>query len=156
MFGKRAVLAGLMCGGVVVSAVAVAYADAGSGFTTLLIGRGQSVHSFGIQQRKGNDVLTVENTETPGGSSGWHSHPGTAVIVVQSGTFTLYSEPVGGGPCTVHTYSAGQVYLEQSEDEQNGVNTGTVDAVVAVTFFNVPHGGSARIERTNPGNCGPN
>jgi quercetin dioxygenase-like cupin family protein len=155
MFGKRAVLAGLLGAGLVMSTGAMAYADPGSGFSTLLIGRGQSAHSFGIQQRKGNDVLTVQNTETPGGSSGWHSHPGTAVIVVQSGTFTLYSEPVGGGPCTIHIYSAGQVYLEQPEDEQNGVNTGTVDVVVAVTFFNVPHGGSARIERTNPGNCGP-
>jgi hypothetical protein len=28
-----------------------------------------------------------------------------------------------------------------------------VPAVLAVTFFNVPHGGSNRIERTDPGNC---
>jgi hypothetical protein len=25
--------------------------------------------------------------------------------------------------------------------------------VVAVTFFNVPHGGSSRIDQTDPGNC---
>jgi hypothetical protein len=154
MFGKKAVLAGLASAALVVSTIAVAYADAGSGFTTLLIGRGQSDHSFGIQQRKDNDVVTVQNTETPGGSSGWHAHAGTAVIVIQSGTFTIYSEPVGGGGCSVHTYSAGQVYIEQPEDEQNAVNEGTVNVVVAVTFFNVPHGGSARIERTNPGDCG--
>src|SRR5215831_16015064 len=153
MFGKRSALVGLVTTGLVASAAAVASADAGSGFTSVLIGRGQSDHSFGIQQRKGNDVVTTQNTEAPGGFSGWHSHPGTVMLVIQSGQLTVYSEPVGGGECSVHTYSAGQVFLEQPEDEQNAVNTGDVPTVLAVTFFNVPHGGSARIERTNPGDC---
>jgi hypothetical protein len=73
------------------------------------------------------------------------------VLVIQSGQLTLYSEPVGGGECSVHTYTAGQVFLEQPGDEENAVNTGAVPTVLGVTFFNVPHGGSARIERTNPG-----
>jgi len=119
----------------------------------VLIARGQSDHSFGIQQRKANDVVTTQNTINPGGFSGWHSHPGTVVLVIQSGQLTLYSEPVGGGECSVHTYTAGQVFLEQPEDLQNAVNTGNVPTVLAVTFFNVPHGGSTRIERTDPGDC---
>jgi hypothetical protein len=75
------------------------------------------------------------------------------VLVIQSGQLTLYSEPVGGGECSVHTYTAGQVFLEHPEDQQNAVNTGTVPTVLAVTYFNVPHGGSNRIERTDPGDC---
>jgi quercetin dioxygenase-like cupin family protein len=153
MFGKKAALVGLVTAGLVLSAVAVASADAPSGFTSVLIGRGQSDHSFGIHQRKGNDVVTTQNTLAPGGFSGWHSHPGTAVLVIQSGQLTLFSEPVGGGECSVHTYIAGQVFLEQPDDEENAINTGAVPTVLAVTFFNVPHDGSARIERTNPGNC---
>ena len=153
MFGKRTTLVGLATAGLLVSVVAVASADPGSGFASLLIGRGQTDQSFNIHQRKGNDVLTVQNTEAPGGYSGWHSHPGTTVLVVQSGEFTLFSERVKGGKCHVHTYKAGDVYLEQPGDEENGVNYGTEPAVLAVTFFNVPHGGSARIERTDPGNC---
>jgi quercetin dioxygenase-like cupin family protein len=153
MFGKRAALVGLVTTGLMVSAVVVASADAGSGFTSVLIGRGQSDDSFKIHQRAGNDVVTAQNTVAPGGFSGWHSHPGTVVVVVQSGELTLFSERVRGGECTVHTYTAGQVFLEQPRDEQNAVNNGTVPAVVAVTFFNVPHGGSNRIERTDPGNC---
>jgi quercetin dioxygenase-like cupin family protein len=136
-----------------VSAVAVASADAGSGFTSVLIGRGQSDQSFKIHQRGGNDVVTAQNTVAPGGFSGWHSHPGTVVLVVQSGEVTVFSERVKGGKCSVTTYTAGQVFLEQPENEQNAVNNGSVPAVLAVTFFNVPHGGSNRIERTNPGNC---
>src|SRR5215831_17021325 len=150
MFGKKAALVGLVTTGLVAGTVAVASADAGSGFTSVLIGRGQSDHSFGIQQRKGNDVVTTQNTEAPGGFSGWHSHPGTVVLVIQSGQLTVYSEPVGGGECSVHTYSAGQVFLEHPEDEQNVVNTGTVPAVLAVTFFNVPHGANPRIDQANP------
>jgi quercetin dioxygenase-like cupin family protein len=153
MFGKRAALVGLVATALVASAVAVASADGGSGFTTVLIGRGQSDHSFGIQQRKDNDVVTTQNTVAPGGFSGWHSHPGIVVLIVQSGEITLYSEPVGGGGCSVHTYTAGQVFLEHPENEQNAVNTGADPAVLAVTYFNVPHGGSNRIERTNPGDC---
>ncbi len=153
MFGKKAALVGLVTTGLVASTVAVASADAGSGFTTVLIGRGQSDHSFGIQERKGNDVVTTQNTVAPGGFSGWHSHPGIVVLVIQSGQLTLYSEPVGGGECSVHTYTAGQVFLEHPEDQQNAVNNGNVPTVLAVTYFNVPHGGSNRIERTNPGDC---
>jgi quercetin dioxygenase-like cupin family protein len=153
MFGKRAVLVALVTAALVVSAVAVASADAPSGFTSVLIGRGQSAHSFGIQQRKSNDVATNQNTIQPAGYSGWHSHPGTSVLILQSGQLTLFSEPITGGACSVHTYTAGQVFLEHPENEYNAVNTGTEPAVVAVTFFNVPHGGSSRIEQTNPGNC---
>ncbi|HET9650435.1 MAG TPA: cupin domain-containing protein, partial [Microlunatus sp.] len=122
-------------------------------FTGLLIGRGQADRPFKIHQQEGNDVVTAQNTIAPGGSSGWHSHPGTVVIIVQAGAFTLFSERVTGGKCIARTYSAGQVYLEQPGDEQYAINYGTVPAVLAVTFFNVPHGGSNRIERTDPGNC---
>jgi quercetin dioxygenase-like cupin family protein len=153
MFGKKAALVGLVTTGLVAGAVAVASADAGSGVTSVLIGRGQSDHSFGIQQRKGNDVVTVQNTFAPGGFTGWHSHPGIVVLAVQSGEVTVFSEPVGGGECSVHTYPAGQVFTEHPEDQQNAVNEGAAPAVLAVTFFNVPHGGSSRIERTNPGDC---
>jgi quercetin dioxygenase-like cupin family protein len=153
MFGKRAALVGLVTAGLVASGVAVASADAGSGLTSVLIGRGQADDSFKIHQQEGNDVLTAQNTFAPGGFSGWHSHPGTVLLIVQSGEVTISSERVGGGKCRVHTFTAGQVFLEQPKDEQNAVNNGTVPAVLAVTFFNVPHDGSNRIDRTNPGNC---
>lgn len=153
MFGRRVALIGLVSVGLGVSAVAVASADAGSGGSSLVIGSGQSQHSFEINQKAGNDVVTVQNTFAAGGFSGWHSHPGITVVVVQSGQITIYREDVGGGKCRVHTYSAGQSFVERPGDQQNGVNNGTVPAVVAVTFFNVPHAGSTRIERTNPNNC---
>jgi quercetin dioxygenase-like cupin family protein len=153
MFGRRAALVALVTAGLAVGVIAVASGSAPSGFTSTPIARGQSDHFFAVVQRKGKDIVTAQNTIDPGGYSGWHSHPGTAVIVVQSGQATLYSEPVGGGRCRVHTYTAGQVFLEQPNREENAVNTGTVPESAGVTFFNVPHGGSAFIDRPDPGDC---
>jgi quercetin dioxygenase-like cupin family protein len=153
MFGKRTVLVTLVAAGLVLSAVAVASADPPFGFTSVLIGRGQANRSFEVHQRKGNDVAVNQNTIQPAGYSGWHSHPGTTVIAVQSGQVRLFSERITGGKCRVRTYTAGQIFLEHPKNEYNAVNTGAEPAVVAVTFFNVPHSGSSRIEQTNPGNC---
>jgi quercetin dioxygenase-like cupin family protein len=153
MFGKRTVLVALVAAGLVVSAVAVASADPPSGFLSVLIGRGQASRSFEVHQRKGNDVAVNQNTIQPAGFSGWHSHPGTTVVAVQSGQVRLYSERIAGGKCRVHTYTAGQVFLEHPKNEYQAVNTGSEPYVLAVTFFNVPHGGDFRIDQADPGNC---
>jgi len=158
MFGKKAVLVGLMTTALVASAAAVASATPGSGETRMLIARGQSVLSFGIPQQEGNDIATSSNRFDVGGFSGWHSHPGTAVLVIKSGQLTVYSEPVGvagqgGGKCSVNTYTAGQAFIERPENEENAVNTGTVPTVFAITFFNVPHDGVTRIDQPAPSNC---
>jgi len=152
MSGKRAALLALLTAGLVVGVIAVASGSPGSGFTSTLIGRGQSGHVT-IVQHKGNDIVTTQNHDDPGGFTGWHSHPGLAVVALQAGQVTLYSEPVGGGRCSAHTYSAGEVFLERPKDEENVVNTGGVPAIAAVTFFNVPHGGAAFIDRPDPGDC---
>src|SRR4029450_9490725 len=119
MFGKRTVLVALVAAGLVLSAVAVASADPGSGFLSVLIGRGQANRSFEVHQRKGNDVVVNQNTIQPAGYTGWHSHPGTTVIAVQSGQVTLYSEQIAGGSCRVRTYTDGQLFLEHPKNDYN-------------------------------------
>jgi quercetin dioxygenase-like cupin family protein len=154
MFGKRTVLVALVTAGLVVSGLAVASATPpSSGFTSVLIGRGQAARSFEANQRKGNDVAVNQITVEPAGFSGWHSHPGTTVVAVQSGQVMLFSEPIAGGECRVRTFTAGQVFLEHPSNKANAVNTGSEPYVVAATFFNVPHGGLSRIDQTDPGNC---
>ena len=153
MFGKRTMLVALIATVLVVSAVAVASATDPSGFASVLIGRGQAARSFEVHQRRGNDVAVNQITVQPAGFSGWHSHPGTTVVAVQSGQVRLYSERIAGGKCRVRTYTAGQVFLEHPKNEYQAVNTGSEPYVLAVTFFNVPHGGSFRIDQADPGNC---
>lgn len=127
--------------------------DPTGGATSTLLAQGSVPRSFPIQTVKGTDTVVAQNVFPPGASSGWHSHPGIAVVVVASGQITLYREPVGGGPCGVHTYKAGQSFLEYPRQEQNGVNGGSTSTTAFVTFFHVPNGGSARIERPDPGDC---
>ena len=154
MFGKRTVLVALVAAGLMLSAMAVASATPpSSGFLSVLIGRGQASRSFEAHQRKGNDVAVNQITVEPAGFSGWHSHPGTTVVAVQSGQITLFSERIAGGKCRIRTFTAGQVFLEHPSTKYNAVNTGSEPYVIAATFFNVPHGGPSRIDQTDPGNC---
>lgn len=147
----------LIVGGIAAGLAGVALATSGVGVTGLLIAQGRVAESAKARIPEGKDVVMVQNTFVAGGSSGWHTHPGLAVIVVQSGEITLYREAVGGGTCHTHTYHAGQVFYEHHNVAQNAINHGSTDTVVGVTFFAVPHGipGSFRIDQPNPGDCGP-
>src|SRR5262245_65228995 len=51
-----------------------------------------------------SDLYVQSNVFAPGGSSGWHTHPGPSLITVTAGTVTVYD---GDDPsCTPHVYSA--------------------------------------------------
>jgi hypothetical protein len=51
------------------------------------------LHTTGV-----TDVVTQTVTFAPGGYSGWHSHPGLAILSVKSGTLTFYeAEDACGG-----------------------------------------------------------
>jgi quercetin dioxygenase-like cupin family protein len=90
-------------------------------------------------------------TVVPGGSSGWHSHPGGAIIIVKQGELTVYRAI--GSQCQTTTYSAGQAFIERPGEVDQVVNTGTVPYVLYVTFPRVPQGDSARIDEADPGTC---
>ena len=60
---------------------------------------------------KGESVLNVNRlTFQPGEYTGWHMHPGPALVMVMSGTVTEYD---GDDPsCTPHVYPAGTTFVE--------------------------------------------
>jgi quercetin dioxygenase-like cupin family protein len=100
-------------------------------------------------------------TVNPGGSSGWHSHPGGAIIVVQQGSLTVYGSVGsrwgrsrwGGSRCRIATYSAGQAFVERPGELDQVINTGTIPYVLFVTFPGVPQGASPRTDEPDPGTC---
>ena len=50
-------------------------------------------------------MYVQSNVWQPGGSTGWHTHPGHSLIIVTAGTVTAYE---GDDPdCTPHVYTAG-------------------------------------------------
>jgi quercetin dioxygenase-like cupin family protein len=93
----------------------------------------------------------VQITVDPGGSSGWHSHPGGAIIVVKTGTLTVYRSL--GSQCKATTYSAGDAFIERPGEVDQVINTGTAPYVLFVTFPRVPQGDSARTDEPDPGDC---
>ena len=152
---KRAVRWALLSMGLagVVTAVTVApgAATPPSGLVQVPLARGTNASDGTIALQVGTDVAMAQITVDPGGSSGWHSHPGGAIIVVKTGTLTVYRSI--GNQCQTATYSAGQAFIERPGEVDQVVNTGTVPYVLFVTFPRVPQGESARIDVPDPGTC---
>jgi Cupin len=137
------------------------------GFTSEPLGRGTYVSHGSLALKSGLDIVTSRITLTHGGSSGWHSHPGGAIAIVQQGELTVYalarngdsdqgqnqSDQEGGLRCIITKYAHGQSFIERIGDVVDAVNTGSTDTVLYVTFPGVPVGGSSRIDQMDPGVC---
>jgi quercetin dioxygenase-like cupin family protein len=104
-----------------------------------------------IQVEEPSDIYVVRNTVPPGGYSGWHTHPGPSVVLVKSGTATVYN---GDDPnCTPMTYAAGTGFIDQGGGHVHMVrNEGTTD-LVTVAFQIIPAGADRRIDAPSPGHC---
>ena len=126
--------------------------------TTLATGRLDQVHvkvktdawKAEIDTKGLSDVTVVENHVAPGGTFGWHSHPGPSFIVVKSGTITFYD---GDDPsCTPEVVPAGKAVIDAGNHVHVGRNEGSVEVVVIVTRL-LPAGAAPRIDQPRPGNC---
>jgi quercetin dioxygenase-like cupin family protein len=132
-------------------AVFKARATPPSGLTNVPLARGTNLSDGTIPLQVGTDVVMTQITVEPGGSSGWHSHPGGAIIIVKQGSLTVYRSV--GSQCETNTYGAGQAFIERPREVDQVFNTGTVPYVLFVTFPRVPQGDSARIDAPDPGTC---
>ena len=136
---------------VAVNAVPGVATPPSSGFTNQLLGRGTYVSHGTLPLVQGSDIVVSKITVAPGGSSGWHSHPGGAIVVVQQGEVTVYTSV--GNHCDVTIYTKGQSFVERPGEVNLAVNDGSTPYIIFVTFPGVPVGGSARIDEPNPGTC---
>jgi len=97
-----------------------------------------------------SDMHVLSNTIAPGGSFGWHSHPGPSFVLVKSGTATFY---MGADPkCRPHVVKAGSGFVDKGRAVHIVRNEGTVDLVTVVVSF-VPRGATRRLDAADPGNC---
>jgi hypothetical protein len=138
------------------SAVPGAATPQSSGFVSTLLGHGRLAEGS-LRVKPGAEVVTVRNDIAAGASSGWHSHPGGAIVIVVSGQVTTYKVAKGddegeGGVarCVVNTYTANQTFVEGPGVLLDAKNTGTTATVVIATFPGVPALGQQRTDRAAP------
>jgi quercetin dioxygenase-like cupin family protein len=105
---------------------------------------------LGIESKGATDVYVVRVTFPPGGSTGWHKHPGPSLITVVSGTLTAYDSN-----CIPHVYNAGECFIDKGDHVHLVRNEGAVEAVDIATQL-VPAGFPRRTEADNPGCTGIN
>ncbi|HEY7398885.1 MAG TPA: cupin domain-containing protein [Gaiellaceae bacterium] len=98
-----------------------------------------------------SDVYVVDNTFIPGGTTGWHSHPGPSLVFVVAGTITNYSSD--DPTCSPHVYTAGQSFVDSGGNDEHMLRneTGANAETIAVQF--VPAGATRRIDEPEPSNC---
>ena len=104
-----------------------------------------------INTKGASDLHVLQNTVIPGGTFGWHSHPGPSLVIVMSGAATEYE---GDDPtCTPHVFQAPSTFVDAGSASGHLVrNEGSVDLVVVVARL-VPEGFAQRIDLPNPGYC---
>jgi len=133
---------------------------ASSGQTSVLLGRSAidpfHVHSdfdknrVEINVTDPSDIFVNSSTVAPGGTTGWHKHPGPILVTVTGGVFTYYH---GDDPtCTPHVYPAGTAFVELPNDVHIGRNEGS-DPLTWVATGIIPRGAAPRIDMPAPGNC---
>ena len=96
------------------------------------------------------DVAVYKVTIGPGGSSGWHHHPGVVLVSVKSGAVNRYNHK-----CDKTVYKAGKGFLESHDKPALVRNNGKGDAVLYVTFI-VPSStteAGLRIDDPRPKGC---
>jgi quercetin dioxygenase-like cupin family protein len=98
------------------------------------------------------EVVVQQITIAPGGTTGWHSHPGPVVVVVKAGALTFVE--VEQGICTERTYRAGSAFVDQGQGHAHSAfNRGTENLELIATYFDVPVGGSPRIDQPAAAAC---
>jgi quercetin dioxygenase-like cupin family protein len=103
-----------------------------------------------IKTKGSTDLYVLENRIAPGGTFGWHSHPGPSLVIIKTGALTLYS---GHDPsCTPQVFESGSGFVDNGGDVHVVRNEGSVETVVYVTSL-VPEGFTRRIDEPSPGNC---
>jgi quercetin dioxygenase-like cupin family protein len=137
----------LLCAATVAMVPAAVGATPGSGASGTVLGKGTSHDTLEVSSNGRTDVVFRHVVLAPGGSTGWHYHPGELIAVVHKGTLTRTLED-----CSVEASSAGQALVEPSGDRHIhiGRNLGTEPVELYITYV-IPAGAPLSIDATDPG-----
>ena len=97
------------------------------------------------------DFATQQITIAPGGTTGWHSHPGPVLVTIKSGALTVVyaSDPTCGG----RTYQAGEAFVDRGDENvHTALNLGTTPVEFWATYLVPGAAGAAfRLDAADPG-----
>ena len=131
-------------------AVGVTLATSPLLFTGTPIARGTTPGHFKIKLQNSSgpaDAAILQVNQGVGGHSGWHAHPGPAIVIVKSGEVTIQQAK----DCSSRTYVAGQYAVEPAREVHIARNTGATPLELWITFLDVPVGAPTRIDAPDPG-----
>lgn len=98
-----------------------------------------------------SDLYVQSNLWLPGGTTGWHSHPGFSLITVTAGAVTAYDSD--DPTCSPRVYTVGMGFVDHGGDHAHVLrNEGAVDARTTAVQL-VPPNATRRIDVPDPGNC---
>lgn len=150
-FSKRKLIVAVVTAGALAAGLAGSAASASPpiGVTIENIFAGAFNTPTTVHSEDAKDVVLQKLTIQPGGSTGWHWHPGVVVLTVESGTMTRVTK-VNRRGCTVETFQAGTSFIKQGTNVLNGYNRGSVPLVLWVTYIK-PENTPLRYEADDPG-----
>jgi quercetin dioxygenase-like cupin family protein len=91
----------------------------------------------------------VQVTFQPGGTTGWHVHPGPALVTVKTGQLTLHRAK----GCRTRTFGAGQTFLELGPADVNLTRNETGTVTETVVTFLLPVGAPTTVDAPAPDHC---
>lgn len=105
--------------------------------------------AFGVSFEDGEDESTfIRDPSTvviarvswePGGTTGWHVHPGAVLVSVVEGEIEFVFREEDG--CVSNTYAAGEAFVDTGGHAEFAENTSDTDQAMAYAiFFSVPDG----------------
>jgi len=100
-----------------------------------------------------SDLYVQSNVFAPGGSSGWHTHPGPSLITVTAGTVTVYE---GDDPsCTPKVYSVNGTngFVDVGGGDVHLIRNESTEEARTVVVQLIPAGAARRLDALAPGNC---
>jgi quercetin dioxygenase-like cupin family protein len=126
--------------------------DVVSSYLPSLKGDGSDRLWMSLQETPGlSDVYVQSNVWAPGGSTGWHTHPGHSLIIVTAGTVTDYE---GHDPeCKPHVYKTGMAFVDPGGEHVHILRDESAVEAKTIAIQIIPAKAERRIEVADPGNC---
>jgi hypothetical protein len=115
-----------------------------------------NVHSkagIKLQTKGALDVVTQSISLAPGGTTGWHGHPGPVLVTIKSGEMTIY---YAGDDCQGRKFGPGESFLDRGDvTVHTARNEGAVNLDFWATYLVPGAAGSAfRIDAPAQDGCG--